>query len=202
MGRAGADDGIDGVLAEVLFQEPDGGADPQEAGVGDEDIGPEPEGEAHQEGLVTDGIDGVDCRTACVSLGFPTFFLSCQDIEYGVWFEYGPLDDLRFRSDVPQQRFVRHARLRILRSVDDRLPSVLRQIFGHLQPPLHARAGCRRPVVGYDQYPFAHFIFSEKFKVFKSSDYILISPGAARYFHTFGANRSYYAAGNDPEYDL
>ena len=42
MGRAGADDGVDGMLAEVLFQEPDGGPDPQEAGVGDEDIGPEP----------------------------------------------------------------------------------------------------------------------------------------------------------------
>ena len=54
---------------------------------------------------------------------------ACQSVEYGIRFEDGPLDDLHLRSDVPQQGFVRHSGLRILRSVDDRLPPVLRQIF-------------------------------------------------------------------------
>ena len=151
---------------------------------------------------MADGVDGVDGARPGRSLPGIFPLIACQSVEYGVRFEDWPLDDLHLRSDVPKQGFIRHARLRILRSVDDRLPPVLRQIFRHLQPPLHARAGCRRPVVGDDQYPFAHFIFSEKFKIFKSSDYILIFPGSVRYFHTFGANRSYYGTGNYQEYDL
>ena len=143
MGRAGADDGVDGMLAEVLFQEPDGGPDPQEAGIGDEDIGPEPEGEAHQGRLVADGVDGVDGTRAGRSLPRIIPFIACQSVEYGIRFEDGPLDDLRFRSDVPQQGFVRHARLRILRSVTGCHPCCGRylDIFSHRCTPEPAVGG-------------------------------------------------------------
>ena len=160
--RPGTDDGIHRMLAEVFFQKSDGGTDPQAAGVGYEDVGPEPEGQAHHRGLAAHGVDGVDGSWACL---FPTTVLlsaflcplaAGQRIEYCVWLQNGPLDDLRLRTDIPQQRLVCHSSVRVRRSVDDRLPAVLRQIFGHLEPPLHAGTGCRWPVIRYNQHPF-HF---------------------------------------------
>lgn len=72
-----------------------------------------------------------------------------------------PLDDDSLIRHILFQSLVNAGHLRIFRSVDDGLPSELRQILAEFYPSLHAGTSSRRPVICYDKYFF--MIVSENF---------------------------------------
>ena len=74
--------------------------------------------------------------------------------------EYMTFDNLGLRRNLRRQSLVNRRQFRILRCINDRLPSHRGKIFREFDPPLHPRPTGRRPIVCDYQNPFHHAIES------------------------------------------
>ena len=144
MRGTGGNDYVHRMFPEVFFKETDRRADPAHAGIGDEQVAPQPHDHPLQQALVL-AVDHVNLGGRSLLPG--------QSAVQAVDFGNGPADDLRFGGNVAVQALVDRLHLRILRRIDDRLPALGREILGEFHPSLHPGTAARRPIIGYDQNP-------------------------------------------------
>ena len=78
-------------------------------------------------------------------------FLACYPAVQRIELHYVAAYDDSLLRYILLQCLVDAGHFRILRCIDYRLPSELRQIFAELDPSLYSGASCRRPVVCYDK---------------------------------------------------
>ena len=144
MRRTGADDDVHRMLLQVFPEETDRRTDPANAGIGNEQVAPQPHDHPLQETLFL-AVDYVDLGGGCL--------LSGQAAVQTVDLRDGPADDFRLGGNVAVQALVDRLHLGILGRIDDRLPAFGGEIFGKFHPALHPGTAARRPVIGYDQNP-------------------------------------------------
>lgn len=102
-------------------------------------------------------ISRVGCRQ---SLKISGTSFSHQLTVNAIRLEYMTFDNLGLRRNLRRQSLVNCRQFRILRCINDRLPSHRGKIFREFDPPLHPRPTGRRPIVCDYQNPFHHAIES------------------------------------------
>ena len=143
MGRPCTDNDIHRILFQILLQKAHRRPYPGHPRVRDEQIAPE-----HKHQFLLESplpvVDGVHLlHTAVLTAHKPAI--------QGIELHNRPFDYNGFRRDISLKASVHGSHFRVLRSVNDRLPAVLRQVFGEFHPPLHAGPSGRRPVICDDQ---------------------------------------------------
>ena len=146
--RTRADDKVNRMLLQVFFQITYRGADPHAAGVRAKEIATHPHRNFLQKTFVL-SIHRIHlhCLLAVARLAENLLIDFVRLSNRGLY-------HLRLRRYLCFQRSVHGQLFRVLRSVNYRLPTFGRKVFGKLYPTLHARSAGRRPIIRYDEHPF------------------------------------------------
>ena len=151
------------MILKIFLQETDGRTHPHHPWIRNEEVSSDEQGKFLFPRLSLP-VDRIDLIISCVGrrqgLEISGTPFPHQLTVNTIRLEYMAFDNLGLRRNLRRQSLVNRRQFRILRCINDRLPSHSRKIFREFDPSLHPGSPGRRPIVCDYQNPFHHAIES------------------------------------------